>query len=655
MPPVRFSGPCTPRDTGILFSEFLRPNSDEHLPRWPAKVVKQVVKVSPVCAGQKETFNQVTESRPVPHKNPLVVLLSTSVCRPSSHEITLQQLSTFTFTFAMPPPKWSTQLLSPSLSDDDDDDEASWVTTPMSGVYGLCFGHPDAPFESCCSLDEADGITASNNRKRKEQSSSSSSSNVPYCGGKCRAQISPPRNSSTGSSGDNSILLSLPLPNGKSEPIVAIDESSADGRAHSSDSIDAADVQQGAEKYTQTPTFLTSTMIGRAVFFPKDTRIRVEHCCGRAPCQPKWRLVLHRELFRSENAAEYAAVNLNPRENQTKHLICGGCGKKFPSIKGIKAHYLTAHVSNDESGSASIPSAIDEVPSILRRPLEVVYDDEAMAVVVKPQGVNVMGGRPSLLRSDLFMALRGSPSPKAVVEDSGNGNGIKRSPDLPLSKPVAVHRLDAPTGGLLLIAKTRTAEVELKECFRSRTCKKRYRAIVFGRLGGIHADEGTGVMPSGVIDVPVDKKEAVTKWQVVEYTPCSEPAAKGFITTVDLWPDTGRKHQLRKHMQALGCPIWGDKRYGPYNVAKEKTNETKRRKKEDEVHSDHVMLSIADGHNDLLESATVEQHPHCRLCLFALELAFPHPITKQETTVCINEPQWYQDIRQYCLRLTRAK
>ena len=46
------------RDTGILFSEFLRPNSDEHLPRWPAKVVKQVVKVSPVCTGQKETFHQ---------------------------------------------------------------------------------------------------------------------------------------------------------------------------------------------------------------------------------------------------------------------------------------------------------------------------------------------------------------------------------------------------------------------------------------------------------------------------------------------------------------------------------------------------------------------------------------------------------------------
>ena len=564
----------------------------------------------------------------------------------------------------MPPPKWSTQLLSPhSSSSDDGDEEASWVATPMSGVFGLCFGHPDAPFESCCSsLDEADDITAINDRKRKEQPSSSS--NGPYCGCNCRARILPPRNNtcSTGTSGDESIFLSLPLPTGKSEPIVAINEGSADVRAHSSAPINADDTQQGSDKYTQTPSFLTSTVIGRAVFFPKDTKIRVEpHCCGRSPCQPKWRLVLHRELSRSENAAEHAAVNLNPRENSTKHLICGGCGKKFPSIKGIKAHYLTAHASSNEgSGSASLPSAIDEVPSILRRPLEAVYDDEIMAVVVKPQGVSVMGGRPSLSRSDLFMALKGKSSPKAVVEGGGNGNSNcnKRSPDAPLSKPIAVHRLDAPTGGLLLIAKTKTAEVELKKCFGSRTCKKRYRAIVFGRLGGdsgAHADEGTGVLPSGVIDVPIDKKEAITKWQVVEYTPCPEPAANGWITTVDLWPATGRKHQLRRHMQALGCPIWGDKRHGPYNTTKEKNNETKRRKREDEVRSDHVMLSVADGHSDLLESATVEQYPHCRLCLFALELTFPHPITKQETTVCISEPQWYQDLRQYCLRVTQTK
>ena len=108
-------------------------------------------------------------------------------------------------------------------------------------------------------------------------------------------------------------------------------------------------------------------------------------------------------------------------------------------------------------------------------------------------------------------------------------------------------------------------------------------------------------------------------------------------------------------MQALGCPIWGDKRHGPYNTTKEKNNETKRRKRGDEVHSYHVMLSVADGYNDLLESATVEQYPHCRLCLFALELTFPHPITKQETTVCISELQWYQDLRQYCLRVTQTK
>lgn len=189
----------------------------------------------------------------------------------------------------MPPPKWSTQLLLfPHSSSSDDDEEESWVTTPMSGVYGLCFGRPDAPFESCCSLDEAEGITATNSRKRKEQPSSPS--NAPHCGCKCRARVVPPRNSSTGSSVDDSIFLSLPLPTGKSEPIVAIDDS-VDGKARSG-SIDNH-TQRGADKYTQTPTFLTSTMIGRAVFFPKDTRIRVEHR-SFCRCRPKLRRATYR-------------------------------------------------------------------------------------------------------------------------------------------------------------------------------------------------------------------------------------------------------------------------------------------------------------------------------------------------------------------------
>jgi len=288
-------------------------------------------------------------------------------------------------------------------------------------------------------------------------------------------------------------------------------------------------------------------------------------CCDDASCQLKWGLVLHREDSAASSCSSRssekggaiiaAAVNINPSETAKKHLICAECGKKFPSVKAIRAHYISTHTDaasaeaspGASAAAASVPAVFDDLPSVLRRPLQVVYNDAAMAVVVKPQGVNVMGARPSLSRSDLFMALK---EPRAAIDPTSG---------TPLSKPVAVHRLDAPTGGLLLVAKTKAAEIELKGCLATRSCHKRYRAIVFGRLGGgVNGSDGNfndDERPSGVVRVPIDGKPSETRWKVVSYSKCSEPAANGWITTVDLHPITGRKHQLRKHMQALGFPM----------------------------------------------------------------------------------------------------
>ena len=570
----------------------------------------------------------------------------------------------------MPPPKWSSQLLSPSSpssSSNNEGGEQGVVNAPMNGIYALCFGHPDASFEAGLDdpTDVADhrssGGTCNNNKKRKEQAPSVGDT---YCGCRCRAELVGPQHSNDDSATSvGPIMISLPLSTGKDDQITL--EAKNDDAPISIDACNPNKTQEDVAQRSQGQTYLTSTLIGRAIFLPKDSKVRVQYsddntqpsssCCGQSSCPLKWRLVLHRELSQSEIAKDstthdHRAINLHPRENENKHLICGGCGKKFPSIRGIKSHYLTAHATNhNDSGDTPIPSGFDRAPAILRRPLEVVYDDEVMAVVVKPQGVNVMGGRPSLARSDLFMALKGTNASRATED-----GGTKRSPDEPLGKPVAVHRLDAPTGGLLVIAKTKTAEIEMKKCFKARSCRKRYRAIVFGRLGEGRGESENGdcskdSLPSGVIDDPIDGKPSETKWQVIEYTKCSESGARGWISTVDLFPTTGRKHQLRKHMKAMGCPILGDKRYGPY-TKRENTNEQKRRKGEEAtklVNTDYVMLSVADGQGDLLQTATVEEYPHCRLCLFALEISFPHPITKQETTVCMDEPQWYQDLRKY--------
>lgn len=260
-----------------------------------------------------------------------------------------------------------------------------------------------------------------------------------------------------------------------------------------------------------------------------------------------------------------------------KTLICAECSRMFSSVHSIQRHIEDMHRVVDPN-------------SIWSKPLKVVYADASLVVVDKPQGMAVMGDRPSLNRSDLLLALAGDN------KDSMN-------------KPVHVHRLDAPTGGLLVLAKTKAAEVELKKCFASRSCRKRYLALALGR---IEPEEGT-------IGEAISGKPAVTHYKVVQYTRCvDDMAGDGWLTLVDLYPHTGRQHQLRRHLKHIGHPIWGDKRYAPY----------RKRKAAPDAEMDRA---------DVVNSTSVEQDPHCRLCLWAMEITFPHPDNGDDLTVSLDD------------------
>jgi len=115
-----------------------------------------------------------------------------------------------------------------------------------------------------------------------------------------------------------------------------------------------------------------------------------------------------------------------------------------------------------------------------------------------------------------------------------------------------VHRLDKPTSGLLLCAKTKTALLHLNRAFAERRVSKRYHAIVGGNIEG----------DVGRIDSPVDGKSAVTTWRVLQRTR-SLQLGGGHLTELELRPLTGRTHQLRIHCaECLGAPIVGDKQHG---------------------------------------------------------------------------------------------
>jgi RNA pseudouridylate synthase len=113
--------------------------------------------------------------------------------------------------------------------------------------------------------------------------------------------------------------------------------------------------------------------------------------------------------------------------------------------------------------------------------------------------------------------------------------------------PKELHRLDAATGGLLVCAKTQRAQQALSRAFARREVKKRYRALVAGELRGC-----------GRVTILLEGKACWTEYRCVAV---HASAICGAATEVDLWPHTGRRHQLRLHMALLGHTILGDALY----------------------------------------------------------------------------------------------
>ncbi len=163
-------------------------------------------------------------------------------------------------------------------------------------------------------------------------------------------------------------------------------------------------------------------------------------------------------------------------------------------------------------------------------PIEVLFEDDYLAVVSKPAGILVSGNKKITLENALPSNLKKSTQPDA------------------LDRPEPIHRLDYPTSGALLIGKTQEAVILLNKVFESRSINKKYLAITIG------------AMPkSGIVEDEVDGKKAKSAYKVVK----SEISERfTFLNLVELTLFTGRRHQLRKHLSSIGNPILGDADYG---------------------------------------------------------------------------------------------
>ncbi len=176
--------------------------------------------------------------------------------------------------------------------------------------------------------------------------------------------------------------------------------------------------------------------------------------------------------------------------------------------------------------------------------IEVVYEDEHLAVINKPRGMVVhpgAGNFENTLVNALLHKFRGKLS---------SINGVIR--------PGIVHRLDKDTSGLLVVAKTDEAHIKLSEALKSHQIKRIYYAICEGVL-----KEDSGVINAPIGRHPVNRlkmavvpngKEAVTYFEVLERF--------DKYTFVKLRLKTGRTHQIRVHMSYIGYPLLGDSTYG---------------------------------------------------------------------------------------------
>ena len=224
-------------------------------------------------------------------------------------------------------------------------------------------------------------------------------------------------------------------------------------------------------------------------------------------------------------------------------------------------------------------------------PLDIVYEDDELLVINKPPGLVVHPGHGNY-SGTLVNAL------------------AYRYKDLPLynasdPRPGLVHRIDKNTSGLLLVAKTEQAKLNLALQFFNKTTKRQYRALVWGNLaeeeGTIEGNIGRSLKDRQVFTVFPDGKSgkpAVTHYRVIERL--------GYVNLVACILETGRTHQIRVHMKHIGHPLFNDDVYGGDKILKGTTFAKYRQ--------------FVDNCLALLP----------RQALHAKTLGFVHPVTREE-------------------------
>ena len=240
---------------------------------------------------------------------------------------------------------------------------------------------------------------------------------------------------------------------------------------------------------------------------------------------------LRLDQYLVEKLPDYSRAKIQSYIKSGQVMINGKTGRPSMKLKGneaVECHFEVILVNE----------------SILKQdiPIDVIYEDEDIAVINKPSGLVVHpgnGNHDGTLLNGLLYHFDSLSKKKSF-------------------RPGIVHRLDKDTSGVILIAKNDRAHNNLSEQFSSRIVKKEYISLVWGTVDSVGVVEGNiGRNPRNrqtYSIVASGGKQSKTEFYLEKYLPP--------LSLVKLFPETGRTHQLRVHMKFIGHPIFGDVAYG---------------------------------------------------------------------------------------------